>query len=85
MNYHQLTSKDVSQLLELWNEGVLEYPLTMKKLVQTLFCDENYDNQATFLAENEKEIVGFCIAIKRKYPYLEKGLEEDRDGFMPLP
>lgn len=78
MNYHQLTSKDVSQLLELWNEVVLEYPLTMKKLVQTLFCDENYDNQATFLAENEKEIVGFCIAIKRKYPYLEKGLEEDK-------
>ena len=37
MNYHQLTSKDVSRLLELWNEVVLEYPLTMKKLVQTLF------------------------------------------------
>lgn len=84
MKIRQLQNQDLNKLIGLWNTTIIDYPITLRKLLQTLFCDDNYDDHAVMVAVLEEELLGFCIGIKRKYPYLEKGLQRHHGWILSM-
>ena len=49
-----------------------------------LLCNENFDPQAFLVAIDNADIVGFCVGIKRKYHYLDYGLQEDKAWLLAI-
>lgn len=70
---------DLSNIVNAWNESLPNDPITENRFLQEIVLDENFDSNLALVAENEdKEIVGFSLGIRRKVPYLTRGLEPDR-------
>lgn len=76
MEYTILRNEDLSDLITIWNSCITAYPQTQQSFLCTLLCDENFSEQGCILAKDEEKLIGFCIAVKRLYPYLEKGLQK---------
>lgn len=72
------TQKHEKAVVDLWNRTLHFDPLTVKKFRKQALFDENFDPSLCYIAlENEKP-VGFCLGMRRKFPYMERGLEPDR-------
>lgn len=69
-------NQDIYALINLWNTSLPYHQTTMEQVTAILFCDDNFQNEDILIAEEAETIIGFCIGIKRRYPYLHKGLEE---------
>lgn len=67
-----------TEVVNLWNECCTFDPVTPQKFRKQALFDENFDNQLCYVAVEEEQVVGFVLGIKRKFPYLERGLEPDR-------
>ena len=61
-----------------WNTCLVHDALTRKRFVDEVLLDENFDPALALMALVGGELAGFCLAIRRKYPYLTRGLEETR-------
>lgn len=75
INYSQRYEKEV---VELWNRTLTADPITVHKFRKQALFDDNFDTGLCWVALKEKQIVGFLLATKRKFPYLERGLEPAR-------
>lgn len=84
MNIRPFQIQDMNDLIHLWNVSLTHHPIHMEQLNSILFSDDNYQNDTIIIAEEGKEILGFCIGIKRMYPFLEKGLEEGRGWILNI-
>ena len=70
--------KDLKQIAAGWYETLLYDPVSEDRFFQQVVMDENFDGDLALSLEKDGCIIGFCLGIKRKYPYLTKGLEPDR-------
>ncbi|WMJ87061.1 GNAT family N-acetyltransferase [Anaerocolumna sp. MB42-C2] len=75
INYSQKYEKEV---VELWNKTLTMDPITIHKFRKQALFDDNFDSELCFIALEEELVVGFLLATKRKFPYLERGLEPTR-------
>lgn len=71
------------KVIDLWNETLPMDAITVDKFRNQVLFDENFDEELCYLALEEESLVGFLLAIKRKFPYLERGLEPER-GFISV-
>lgn len=74
-NYNQSYEKEV---IDLWNKTLTADPITYHKFRRQALFDENFDSELCFVALENEQVVGFLLATKRKFPYLERGLEPTR-------
>lgn len=61
-----------------WNRTLVYDPISGERFMQQVVLDENFDGELAPVLLAEDEVIGFCLGVKRKYPYLTKGLEENR-------
>lgn len=73
--YNQIFEKEV---VELWNKELMIDTLTVTKFRKQVLLDDNFEPQLCYVALENGNVVGFLLASKRKFPYLERGLEPDR-------
>ena len=75
INYTQEYEREV---VDLWNRTCTFDPISVQKFrLQALF-DDNFDPELAHVAIEDNKVVGFIYGTKRKFPYLERGLEPDR-------
>ncbi|NBI90618.1 GNAT family N-acetyltransferase [Lachnospiraceae bacterium] len=70
--------KDMEQIVAGWNKSLLYDPVSEERFFQQVVMDENFDRDLALSLVKDGHIIGFCLGIKRKYPYLTRGLEPDR-------
>ena len=75
VKYEQKYEKEV---VELWNQTMLADPITIHKFRKQALFDDNFDPALCYVALEEEKPVGFCLGMRRKFPYMERGLEPDR-------
>lgn len=75
VNYHQSYEKEV---VDLWNKTLTADPVTVFKFRKQALFDDNFDRELCYAAVENDQVVGFLLATKRKFPYLERGLEPTR-------
>jgi ribosomal protein S18 acetylase RimI-like enzyme len=75
LSYSQYYEREV---VDLWNKTLTADPITVHKFRKQALFDDNFDTQLCFVAVEDDSVVGFLLATKRKFPYLERGLEPSR-------
>lgn len=78
MNIIRFEQKWEESIVELWNQSCTKDLITIEQFREKILFDENFDSKLCWIAVKENQAIGFLLAIKRKFPYLERGLEEDR-------
>lgn len=70
---------DIAYIVAGWNESLPNDPITEERFLQEIALDENFDADLALVCEtSEPKLVGFSLGMRRKYPYLTRGLEPDR-------
>lgn len=72
INYTQVYEDEV---IELWNRTLIMDMVTKNKFRKQVLFDDNFDTSLCFVGMEAGKVVGFLLATKRKFPYLERGLE----------
>ncbi|MBF4692086.1 GNAT family N-acetyltransferase [Fusibacter ferrireducens] len=72
LNYNQSYE---SEVVELWNKTLVVDPITVHKFRKQVLLDDNFDTALCFIALENNRVIGFLLGTKRKFPYLERGLE----------
>lgn len=75
IHYSQKYEKAV---VDLWNRTCEFDPLCVEKFRNQAVLDDNFDPDLSWIAMDQDKVVGFIYGTKRKFPYLERGLEPDR-------
>ncbi|MBU3227341.1 GNAT family N-acetyltransferase [Clostridium algidicarnis] len=75
INYSQIYEREV---VDLWNKTLIADPIIVNKFRKQALFDDNFDTNLCFIAVEDDCVIGFLLATKRKFPYLERGLEETR-------
>lgn len=70
--------KDLSEVIDCWNESLIYDVINEERFKHMILLDENFREDLFQVALLDNTIVGFCYGVKRKVPYLERGLEEKR-------
>lgn len=70
--------RDLHELLTVWNQALPYDCINEERFTQLVLLDENFDANLLKVAYVEGKLVGFAYGIRRKFPYLERGLEEER-------
>ena len=76
MKYNHKTMED--SVVDLWNDTLIYDAITKEKFRKNIIFDENFDNDLCCVYLIDNAVVGFILGMKRKFPYLERGLEEDK-------
>lgn len=75
VNYDQKYEKEI---VDLWNQTMFADPITVQKFRKQALFDDNFDPSLCYVALEDERPVGFCLGMRRKFPYMERGLEPDR-------
>lgn len=78
MEYINFSQKYELEIVGLWNKCCTFDPITIDKFRQQALYDDNFNPKLCFLALEGEQVVGFIMATKRIFPYLERGLEPER-------
>lgn len=68
----------LDEIVDCWNESLVYDPISRDRFIQEVVLDDNFDRNLALVLLVEGRVRGFCLGIKRKYPYLTRGLEEQR-------
>ncbi|HWQ29912.1 MAG TPA: GNAT family N-acetyltransferase, partial [Negativicutes bacterium] len=60
------------------NRTLVADTITVQKFRKQALFDDNFDSELCYVAVENEEVAGFLLATKRKFPYLERGLEPSR-------
>lgn len=74
-NYSQ---KFESQTIDLWNRCCTFDPIDVWKFRRQALFDDNFDPSLAWIARGGDKLLAFAYGTKRKFPYLERGLEPER-------
>lgn len=72
------SQKYEEEIIKLWNETLTKDPVTVAKFRKQALFDDNFDAELCYIALDKEIPVGFCLGMKRKFPYMERGTEPDR-------
>ncbi len=75
---------DLGELLEAWNRNLYHDVMTPQRFLDRVVLDDNFDADLALVARAEEGVAGFCLGMKRSYPYLTRGLEPDRGWIVAL-
>lgn len=78
MEIRHYTQRDETAVVELWNRTCVADAIDVRKFRRQAVLDENFDTAFSWVAEENGQIKGFIFGTKRKFPYLERGLEPER-------
>lgn len=78
------SQKYEAQVVDLWNETMTADPITVQKFRTQALFDDNFDPELCYVALEGDQVVGFCLGMRRKFPYMERGLEPDRGWIVAL-
>lgn len=78
MEYIEYRQKYEQQLIELWNKELFFDAINLETFQNKALFDDNFDPDLCLMAIDNDKLVGFVMATKRKFPYLERGLEPQR-------
>lgn len=78
MIYTNFSEKYESQVIDLWNRCLFIDQIDEEEFRFKSILDDNFDTSMSHVVLDENKVVGFAYATKRKFPYLERGLEPDR-------
>ena len=79
INYLQ---KYESQVVDLWNRCCTFDSIDVRKFRKQALFDDNFDPSLSWLALDGEKVVGYILATKRKFPYLERGTEPTRGALV---
>lgn len=71
------------ELIALWNDTMIRDQVSVEKFRKQVLLDENFDRELCLLALEEGRVAGFILGMKRRFPYLERGLEPTK-GWISL-
>lgn len=69
------TAEDELEVVALWNQCLSRDEVSLNAFRRKIILDENFDDRGCFVAVGGDRIVGFLLAIRRRYPYYDLGLE----------
>ncbi len=69
------SQKYENEVVNLWNKSMTADPITVHKFRKQALFDDNFDTELCFVVIDKGSVAGFLLATKRKFPYLERGLE----------
>jgi len=75
INYLQ---KYENQVVDLWNRCCWFDSIDVKKFRKQALFDDNFDPNLSWVALEDERVIGYILATKRKFPYLERGTEPNR-------
>jgi GNAT superfamily N-acetyltransferase len=75
--YRTFNGDDEERIIPLWNKCMVRDIITTERFHQKVLLDENFDARGCFVALHGDTVTGFCLGIRRRYPYYDLGLEED--------
>ena len=75
INFSQMYEQEV---VDLWNRACYFDSISLHKFRQQALLDDNFDENLSWIALKDGKVVGFLMATKRKFPYMERGLEPER-------
>ena len=78
MKYINFNQEYEQELIELWNKCLYFDQINEAKFYKQAILDDNFDENLCWLAVSKDKPIGFVMCTKRKFPYLERGLEPDR-------
>lgn len=80
MQYRNYKQNDEAAVIDLWNKTLIYDLVDTYKFRRQAILDENFDDKLAWIAYDEmsNKTIGFIYATKRKFPYLERGLEPER-------
>lgn len=84
MNVITYIQKYEKEVVELWNSTLTADPITVQKFRKQALFDDNFDAHLCYIALDEEKPVGFCMGMKRKFPYMERGLEPERGWIVAM-
>lgn len=67
-----------TRLVELWNAVLWTDTITVQKFRGQALFDDNFDPSLCDVVLDGDRVAGFILATKRKFPYMERGLEPHR-------
>ena len=68
----------LADVLKCWNENLVYDLINEERFTEVILLDDNFDPNLFKVAFVDNQCVGFAFGIKRKIPYLERGLEPTR-------
>lgn len=78
MEIKRYSQKYENEVVVLWNKTLTADPITVHKFRKQALFDDNFDPELCLVAIKDDRVIGFLLATKRKFPYLERGLEPTR-------
>ncbi|MBI4428326.1 MAG: GNAT family N-acetyltransferase [Ignavibacteriales bacterium] len=75
MPIRRYQSEDEQSVVELWNLCLPRDEISLNTFRRKVVLDSNFDGGGCFVAVAKREVVGFLLSIRRRYPYFELGLE----------
>lgn len=82
----KIKTSDISDIVKLWNKALPRDITTEGRFAKWLFVNPDFDPislEGCWIAEKDKEIVGFARAIVRTFPNDGLGIEPD-NGWIPV-
>jgi len=76
--YTSYSQKYESDLFSLWNKCLTADPISIEQLRFKMLFDENFDEELCQIAIKDNHLIGICYGVKRKFPYLERGLQKEK-------
>ena len=78
MEIRKFQQSDEHDVVDLWNRCCKIDQIDLNKFRRQALYDDNFDESLVWVASAEERIIGFIMATKRKFPYMERGLEPER-------
>ncbi len=78
MKIIEFEQKYENEVVDLWNECCYFDNITLEKFRNQAVFDENFDTSLCLLALEKNKVVGFILATKRQYHYVDRGLEPEK-------
>ena len=78
MKIIEFEQKYEKEVVDLWNECCYFDNITLDKFRNQAIFDDNFDTSLCLLALEEEKTIGFILATKRKYHYVDRGLEPEK-------
>jgi len=77
-------SKYDKQILNLWNQQLYRDQLNLRQFYKYIILDENFDPELMLLSLDNNQLNGFIYATKRKVPYENRGLEQNKGWIVSI-
>ncbi|MFA6542553.1 MAG: GNAT family N-acetyltransferase [Bacteroidota bacterium] len=68
-------AEDELAVVALWNRCLPKDEIFLNTFRRKIILDPNFDMQGCFVAVARKQVIGFILSIRRRYPYYDLGLE----------